>query len=154
MVRTKQTKCGGSSTRPVVMQAATFSDQPEADQFEDIPEEDWPDMDKPPQDVGEGEASKSAGETGEGEGSKAVGKPTATGAEGGAEAPPDTAQATTVNPPMDPQPGTSKDNSQAPTNTPHDPQDENKPGLVEYVRSYQQTAKIWFDTVQASKEQA
>ena len=98
MVRTKQTKHGGISTRPVGMQAATFSDQPEADQFEDIPEEDWPDMDKPPQAVGEGEASKSADKTGEGEGSKAVGKPTPTGAEGGAKVPPDTAQTTTVNP--------------------------------------------------------
>ena len=115
MVRTKQTACGSSTTRPAGMQVATLSDQPEAEQFEDIPEEEWLDMDKPPQAVGEGEASKLAGKTGEGEGSKAVGKPTLTGAEGGAEAPPNTAQASTVNPPMDPQAGTSKDNPQAPT---------------------------------------
>ena len=121
MVRTKQTACGGSLTRPAGMQASTFSNQPEEEQFEDIPEEEWLDMDKPPQAVGEGEASKLAGKTGEGEGSKAVGKPTPTGAERGAEAPPDTAQAATVNPSMDPQLGTSKDNPQAPTNTPRTP---------------------------------
>ena len=79
MVRTKQTACGGSSTRPAGMHVATFSDQPEAEQFKDILEEEWLDMDKPPQAVEEGEASKSAGKTDEG--NKAVGKPTTTGAE-------------------------------------------------------------------------
>ena len=57
MVRTKQTACGGSSTRPAGMQVATYGDQLEADQ--DIPEEEWPDLDKPPQAAEEGEASKS-----------------------------------------------------------------------------------------------
>ena len=42
---------GGSSTRPAGMQVATFSDQLEAGQFADIPEEEWSDMDKPPQAV-------------------------------------------------------------------------------------------------------
>ena len=72
MVRTKQTAHGGNSTRPAGMQAATYGDQPKADQ--DIPEEEWPDLDKPPQAAEEGETSKSTGKAGEGEGSKSVGK--------------------------------------------------------------------------------
>ena len=117
-----------------------------------IYESEWLDMDKPPQAAEEGEASKSAGKTGQGEGSKAVDKPTPTGADGGAEASPDTAQAPTINP-TDPNAGTSNDTTD-PTDTPQDHQDKNEPGLVEYARSYQQVAKIWFDTVQTSKEQA
>ena len=78
------------------MQVATYGDAPEADQ--DIPEEEWPDIEHPPQAAEEGEASKSAGKAGEGEGGKAVGKSTLAGAEGGAEAPPNTAQAPTENP--------------------------------------------------------
>ena len=156
MVKTKQTKCGGSSTRPVGITAARFDNLKE-DQFEDIPEEDWPDMENPkvaqPQatEATEGEASKSAGNAGEGEGSKAVDKPTPTGAEGGAQAPPDTAKAPTTNP-QEPKAGTSTD----PTDPqdPQDPKQENEPGLAAHVNSYRQAVKIWFDTVQASKEQA
>ena len=94
---------------------------------------------------------KSAGKAGEGKGSQAANKPNPTRAKGGAGAPPKTAQAPTVNP-QDPKPGTST----APANPkdPKDPQDENEPGLVAYIRSYQQAAKLWFDTVQESKEQA
>ena len=110
--------------------------------------EDWPDLSKPPQAAEEGEASKSAGKTGEG--SKAVGKPTPTGAEGGAEAPPNVAQVPTINPPQ-PQPSTSKGDTQDPTDDPQEPtknpEEENEPGLVEYVKSYWQTAKVWFDMV-------
>ena len=53
MVRTKQTQRGSSSSaRPVGMQAAVHGDQPEADrpeaeQFEEADEEDWPDFDDP-----------------------------------------------------------------------------------------------------------
>ena len=97
MARTKQTKHGGNSSRPTGMATVRFSDEGGDSQFKDIAEEDWPDLDKPPQAAEEGEASKSAGKTGEGEGSKAVGKPTPTGAEGGAKVPPNTAQTTTVN---------------------------------------------------------
>ena len=74
MVKTKQTQHGGSSTRPAGMQVATHGDALEADQ--DIPEEDWPDMDNPFRTAAAQQAaqtSKSSGETGEG--SKAVGTP-------------------------------------------------------------------------------
>ena len=93
------------------------SDQPKTDQ--DIPEEEWLDMDKPPQVPDVGEASKLAGEAGEG--SKAVGKPTSTGAERGAEAPPEKAVVPPKIPtknPQGPQPGTSKDDPQNPTEDP------------------------------------
>ena len=147
----KQTRCGGSSSRPTGMATARFSDEGGDSQFEDINEEEWPNLDDPSQAAEEGEASKSAGKAGEG--SKAVGKPTPTGAEGGAKAPPNVAQAPNVNPPQ-PQPSTSKGDTQDPTDDPQDPtKEENEPGLVEYVKSYQQAAKVWFDTVQASKEQ-
>ena len=45
MVKTKQTKRGGSSTRPVGITPARF-EWPEADQFENTEEEEanWPDM--------------------------------------------------------------------------------------------------------------
>ena len=155
MTKTKQTKHGGNSSRPTGMATARFGDEGGDSQFEDITEEDWPDLDKPPQAAEEGEASKSAGKTGEG--SKAVGKLTPAGAEGGAEAPPDVAQAPTVNPPQ-PQPSTSKGDTQDPTNDPQEPtenpEEENEPGLVEYVKSYWQAPKVWFDMVQASKDQA
>ena len=82
MTRTKQTKCGGSLSRLTGMATVRFGDEGGDSQFEDINEEDWPDLDKPPQAAEEGEASKSAGKTGEG--SKAVGKPAPAGAEGGA----------------------------------------------------------------------
>ena len=139
MVKTKQTKHGGSSTRPVGITAVRF-DEPEADQFENIAEEDWSDMENPqvaqPQatKATEGEASKSAGKAGEGEGSKAVDKPTPTGTEGGAQAPPDTVQAPNINP-EEPKAGTSTD----PTNPrdPQDPEEENEPGLAAHVKSYQ-----------------
>ena len=132
------------------MQAATYSDQPKADQ--DIPEEEWPDLDKPPQAAEEGETSKLTGKAGEGEGSKSVGKSSPTGAEGGAEAPPDkaVAQAPTKNP-QGPQPGTSKDDQQDPTNNPQDPQAGDIPGLEEYVDSYMQAAQERFDNVQTNQ---
>ena len=63
------------------MQQATFSDQPESQQFEDIPEKDVLDVDDPTcqaaqQAVGQGEAGKSTDKAGKGEGSQAVDKPT------------------------------------------------------------------------------
>ena len=77
MAKTKQTahcSCAG-------MQQATLSDQPESQQFKDIPEEDIQDVDDPTcqaaqQAVRQGEASKSTGKAGKGEGSQAVDKPT------------------------------------------------------------------------------
>ena len=74
MVKTKQTACGGSSTRPAGMATATFgaeADDPE--QFEDIDEAEWLDLDNPPQAAEKGETSKPTGK--EGEGSKPIGNP-------------------------------------------------------------------------------
>ena len=90
MVKTKQTACGSSLSRPAGMAAVRFEAPEQFENIKDIDESEWPNMDKPPQAAEEGEASKSAGKTGQGKGSKAVDKPTPTGAEGGAEAPPDT----------------------------------------------------------------
>ena len=84
MVRTKQTHCGGSLQRPAAIQVAVSVDQPEAgqepdrSQFEDIDEENWPDIDNllctAAQEAAQtAQASKSTGETSEG--SKAVGIP-------------------------------------------------------------------------------
>ena len=165
MTKTKQTKCGGSSDRPMGMATVRFSNEGGDNHFEDIPEEEWPDMDNPtPQAVEVGDVSKSTGKAGEGEGSKPVGKPTPTGTEGGTQAPPKESvaplQAPTDNP-QDPQEGTSKGDPQDPTTKPQDPtikpQDPqagtsvDDPGLKEYVDSYMQAAQDWFNTVQESK---
>ena len=48
MTRTKQTKRGSSSSRPTGMATARFGNEGDDSQFKDIPEEEWPDMDKPP----------------------------------------------------------------------------------------------------------
>ena len=143
MAKTKQTGCRSGTG----MQQATFSNQPETQQFKDIPEEDTldPTCQAAQQAVKQGEASKSTGKTGAGEGTQAVDKPTPEGAEGGAEASPTAVQASTE----DPKPGTSTD----PTD-PQEPRDNNEPRLATYVNSYQAAPKIWFDTVQDSKEQA
>ena len=65
----KQTAHGGSSTRLAGMQAATYGEQPEADQFagvlEEEEEENWPDFDAPHKGEEVGEASKSAGKEGD-----------------------------------------------------------------------------------------
>ena len=139
------------------MQAAVHGDQPEAEQseaeqFEDLEEADeitWPDFDNPREAAGQGEASKSTGKTGEG--SQDVGKPTR--AEGGAPVPPDVVQD-----PTQLKPSTSKGDTKAPAQAPtqdpsqdqaQDPED--VPSLTDYVKSYRQAAKVWFDTVQVSK---
>ena len=69
--------------------------------------------------------------------------------------------------PTEPTPGTSKDTqattqatakatTQATTDPTLDPaqEQEDVPDLTDYVKSYKQAAKVWFDTVQVSKEQA
>ena len=81
MVKRKQTAHGFSSSRPTGMATSRFGDETGDSQFKDIAEEDWLDLDKPPQAAEEGKASKSTGKAGEGEGSKPVGKPTPAGAE-------------------------------------------------------------------------
>ena len=55
------------------MATARFGDEAGDSQFEDIPEEEWPDIDNPPQAAEVGEASKLAGKGGKG--SKPVGNP-------------------------------------------------------------------------------
>ena len=143
MTKTKQTAPGGSSSRPEGMTTARFGDDDDS-QFEDIPKEDWPDVENPKCQAAQqatGEASKAAGEAGD--------QPTQ--AEGGATAPPK------ENPPpsTNSKPGTSKGDTQDPAKDPQEPpKEENEPGLVRYVKSYRQVAKVWFETVQASKEQA
>ena len=159
MVRTKQTQHGGSLTRPAGIQVAVHGDQPKADwpeaeQFEDLEEADettWPDFNNPHKVAEQGEASKSTGKTGEG--SQDVDKPTR--AEGGAQVPPNVVQDLTQ-----PKSSTSKGDTQAPVQAPtqdpsQDPaQDlEDVPSLTDYVKSYRQAAKVWFDTVQVTKEQ-
>ena len=62
-------------------------------------------------------------------------------------------------PPLDPQPGTSKDPTNAPAEVPtRDPdqemEEEAPPILTVYVKSYQQAGKVWLDTVLDQKEQA
>ena len=134
MVKMKQTACGGSSSRPVGMQQATFGDETEEGQFEEIPEEDWPDLDAPFQGEEVGESSKSTGKEGDQPTPQAKAQ-----AEGGATAPPadDPTTAVTVPPqdpinkPQNPQPGTSADGL----------------GLKEYVDSYMQEAQDWFASI-------
>ena len=127
MTKTKQTACGGSSSRPAGMATARFGDVAGDSQFEDIPEEECPDMDKPPQAAEVGEASKSTGKGGEG--SKPVVNPNPQAeAEGGATAPPaDDPTTTSTAAPKDP------------TDNPQEPQastSTDDPGLKEYVDSY------------------
>ena len=158
------------------------ADQPEAEQFEDLDieadEEDWPDFDDPLKAAQQAaKASKSTGEAGEG--SQDVDKLTS-----GAQAPANVIQDPTKNPlqpkpstskadtqaPTDgpshaPTQAPTQDPTQAPTQDPtktptQDPtldpawDPEDVPDLTDYVKSYRQAAKVWFDTVQDSKEQA
>ena len=113
MVKTKQTRCGGSSQIPAGMQVVTYGEALEADQ--DIPEEDWPDVDNPLCTAAQqaAQTSKPTGETGKG--STAVGihptanpQPQASTSTGATQAP------TTDLPQSPPQP-------QDPTNNPHNP---------------------------------
>ena len=141
MVKTKQTACGGNSSRPVGMQEAMFGDETEEGQFKEIPEEDWPELDAPRQGEEVGESSKSKGKEGDQPTPQAKAQ-----AEGGATAPPadDPTTAVTV-PPQDP------------TDKPRDPQagpSADDPGLKEYVGSYMQAAQDWFDSVQNDQVEA
>ena len=56
MVKIKQTARGGSSSRPEGMATARFGNEAEG-QFEDIPEEEWSDLDAPHKDEEVGESS-------------------------------------------------------------------------------------------------
>ena len=105
--------------------------------------QDWPDVEE-----GKADTSKCEGKTGD--------QPQQ--AEGGAEVPPEDAP-----PPPDPQPGTSKDPTNAPAvvptqdptkSTSEEPEEETPPDLTDYIKSYQQAGKVWLDTVLVQKEQA
>ena len=140
----------------------TYSEQPEADQFAGVLEEEedeatWLYLDAPHKGEEVSEASKSIG--------KESDQPTPAQAEGGAIVPPaenpykavtESPQAPT-NKPQDPQAGTCTDNPQDPTDKPQDPQantSTDDPGLKENVDSYMQAAQDWFDKVQENKEEA
>ena len=127
MVKMKQTACGGSSSRPAGMATTRFGNEAEG-QFEDIPEEEWPDLDAPHKGKEVGESSKSAGKEGDQPTPQAKAQ-----AKGGATAPP-------TDNPQDPQASTSATvHLQDPTVKPQDPQastSTDDPGLKEYVDSY------------------
>ena len=142
------------------MATATFAST-EADtehQHKDAPGEetedsqDWPEYgEDATQGEGEASTSKSEGKTGD--------KPKQ--AEGGAEAP--LKETPPAPQPANPQPGTSKDPTDAPAEvptqdptktTPKDPEEPTPPDLTEYVKSYQQAGKVWLDTVLYQKEQS
>ena len=157
MVKTKQTPHGGSSShRPGGVVTTRFaSAEEEAEwQFADAPgEEETEDSQEWPEYVEEETgASKSTGKAGD--------QPQQ--AEGGPEVPPKENA-----PPIDPQPGTSKDptdppatvSTQDPTqdptvDKPEEAEVETPPELIAYVKSYKQAGKTWLDTVLNRKEQA
>ena len=161
MVRTKQTPRGGKSQRPKGMATATFTGGPKAEpqeqpteaQGEDTEDsQNWPDCEKKAK-QGEGTAgtSKSEGKMGD--------QPQQ--AERGAEAPLE--EIPPAPQPTDPKPGTNKDPTDAPTEVPNhyptqtvpqDPEEETPPDLTDYIKSYQNAAKVWLDTVIDQEEQA
>ena len=164
MVKLKTTPRGGSSHRPAGMATATFTGtsrgkaDPE-EQFKDAPGKDTEDSQEFPkvlQDAeqpkeGEQVTSKSKGKTGD----------LSVQAKGGADAPP---EETPPNPnPTDPQPGTSKDPTEAPTEVPtedptqtttQNPDEDTPPDLTEYVKAYKAAGKVWLDTVVDQGKQA
>ena len=180
MGRTKQTPRGSSSRRPVGMTAATFTSTgrgkagPE-EQFRNAPGEDtkeeFPmvleDAEQPKE--GKPGTSKSKG--------KQLDDQPAQAAEG-AEAPP---EETPLDPnptkphtdpaPVDPQPGTSKAPTQAPTQAPtrdptqaptedptqttaKNPNEDKPPALTKYVMEYKAAGKAWLESVVKDQEEA
>ena len=162
MVKTKTTPCGGKSHRPTGMATATFTGSIKADpeqQFQDIPGEDTEDSqdfpnvleDAEPQEEGETSTSKSDGKTGN--------PPKQT--KGGTDSPPE--ETLPAPEPTKPQPGTSKDPTEAPAKVPtqdpsqtttQNPDEETPPNLTDYVKAYKQTGKAWLDTVVDKEEEA
>ena len=158
------------------MQAAVYGDQPKADQFEDLEEEEnWPDMDNQCGAAAtqqSAQTSKSTGETGEGEGSKAVeispsdNPPAPQASTSTVDTQSPTTKPTTDPPPQPPQPqqplaptedppepqaSTSTTDTQDPTEK---PEEEKDPVIIAYAKSYQEAGKVWLDIVDESKEQA
>ena len=160
MNKTKTTPHGGNSShRPRGMATATFAGGAEADpeqQFEDAPGEetedsqDWLDYGKEAtQREGEASTSKSEGKTGN--------PPKQTK---GADTPPK--ETPPAPEPTNPQPGESKDPTEAPTQVPtqdptqtttQNPDEETPPNLTDYVKAYKQTGKAWLDTVVDKEEE-
>ena len=172
MGRTKQTPRGSSSHRPVGMTAATFTGMgrgktgPE-EQFKDAPgedtEEEFPLVLEGAEQPKEGKpgTSKSKG--------KQLGDQPAQAAEG-AEAPPEETPPD-PNPtgphtdpaPVNPQPGTSKVPTQAPTRDPTEdptqtatknPEEDKPPALTKYVMEYKAAGKAWLESVVEDQEEA
>ena len=122
----------------------------EEGQFIEVPddedEENWPDLDAPCMGEEVGEPSKSTGKEGDQPAPQAKGNPNPeppVQAEGGATATP----AAGPNPAITAPP-------QDPTDELQDPQastSTDDPGLKEYVDSYMQAAKDWFDNIQNDK---
>ena len=147
MVKMKQTACGGKS-RQEGMQAARFGDKPEEGQFIEVPddedEENWLDLDAPHKGKEAVEARKLTGKEGDQPAPQAKVPPVQ--AEGGATATPAAGPNSAITaPPQDP------------TDEPQDPQagtSAEDPGFKEYVDSYMQAAKDWFDNIQNDKVKA
>ena len=175
MSRTKQTPWGSSSHRPVGMTAATFTSTgrgkagPE-EQFRNAPGEDtkeeFPmvleDAEQPKE--GKPGTSKSKGKQLDDQPAQAT---------EGAEAPP---EETPLDPnptkphtdpgPVDPQPGTSKAPTQAPTRDPtqaptedptqttaKNPNEDKPPALTKYVMEYKAAGKAWLESVVKDQEE-
>ena len=162
MVKTKTTPHGGKSHHPAGMATATFTGSTEADpeqQFQDAQGEDtedsqdWPDYGEEgaTQEEGKASTSKSEGKTGN----------LPKQAKGGADAPPE--ETPPAPEPTNPQPGTSKDPTEAPAKIPtqdhtqtttENPDEDTPPDLTKYVKAYKQAGKLWLDTVVDKKEEA
>ena len=172
MVHMKQTAHGSrSALRPVDIQAARFAEKPQEEQFVGVPDDEdedtWPDLDAPHKGKEVGETSKSTGEQGDQPAPQAEGNPNpAPQAEGN----PNPAPQAKANPqpPAQAEGGPTVTLAAGPnpaiTAPPQDPTDEpqdlqagtttDDPGVREYVDSYLQAAKDWFDKVQSNKIEA
>ena len=147
MVKTKQTAHGGKS-RQEGMQVARFGGKPEKGQFVEAPDDDDKenslDLDAPCKGKEAGEPSKSTGKEGDQPVPQAEVPPVQ--AEGGATATPAAGPDSAIMAPP-----------QNSTDEPQDPQADTSaedPGLKEYVDSYMQAAKDWFDSIQNDKVKA
>ena len=177
MGRTKQTPRGSSSHRPVGMMAATFTGTgrgeagPE-EQFRDAPGEDTKDSIDLPKVLEDAEQPKEGKPGTSKSKGKHLGDQLAQATEG-AEAPPEeTLDPNPTKPhtdpaPVDPQPGTSKAPTQAPTKDPtqaltkdptqtaaKNPDEDEPPALTKYVMEYKAAGKAWLESVVKDEEEA
>ena len=178
MGRTKQTPRGGSSHRPEGMTAATFTGTgrgkagPE-EQFRDVLGEDTEDSMEFPKVLEDAKQPKEGKQGTSKSKGKQLGDQPAQAAEG-AEAPPeetpldpDPTKPHTDPAPKDPQPGTSKTPTQAPTGDPtqaptedpthtatKNPDEDEPPALTKYVMEYKAAGKAWLESVVKDQEEA